>query len=602
MKHRHWWRKTKVVLKKVYEESQLKFFPNRECLVDYNSSKAKTDLKAALAVALMAIPQGMAYALVAGLPVQYGIYCGAIAAMVGPWFSSSRYTILGPSNATALLVLGAFMLDPSGGNKLASLSLLVLLVGILLIVAAFLRVPSFIQYVSRSVVIGYMTGAALLIIANQLHLCLGFALKEASTFYDVWVLTFKSLNETRWQDLSLALMTWGVYEGLRKYFTRWPTAALTLALMTLVALMMNFLEVKVRLLAPLPFAFWPVTWPAFSLNAFYGLADEAFALALFAMLEGSFIAKSLASRANQTIDVNQDSLGMGVANVVCAFFSGMPASTSPVRSQLNYESGAVTPLASVWSGIICAAVVFLAGPLIGFVPVSVLAVCVMRVAWGLVDQSRIRIALKATLSDRFVLIATFLATLLTPLDFAIFLGVAISIVLYLRKAATPQLVEYTFNAEGILREMEGQEKRANPHISIIHVEGELFFGASDLFRNEIRRLAASDKNLKVVILRLKNARHLDATSVMALEELIVFLRKRGCYILISGAMRDVIRVLRDSGVLDLLGHENIFPGSPQNPNVATRRALVRAQELLGGQKAEVRIFYDSTKSNGGVQI
>lgn len=601
MRRKHWWRKTKVVLKKVFEESQLKVFPNREALVDYNAIKAKADLKAAFSVALMAIPQGMAYALIAGLPIQYGIYCGAVAAIIGPWFASSRYTIFGPSNATAILVLGAFMVDPSGGMKLASLSLLVFLVGVLLIIAAFLRVPSFIQYVSRSVVIGYMTGAALLIIANQLHYCFGFALKEAATFYDVWMQTLKNLHETRWQDLSLAMVTWGVYEGLRKYFTRWPTAALTLVITTILASLMKVLGAEVKLLAPLPFASWPLTWPAFSLNTFYGLADEAFALALFAMLEGSFIAKSLASRANQTVDVNQDTLSMGISNVFCAFFSGMPASTSPVRSQVNYESGAVTPLASVWSGVICAIIVFFAGPLIGFVPVSALAICVMRVAWGLIEYNRIKIALRATLSDRLVLVVTFLATLLTPLNFAIFLGVAVSIVLYLRKAATPQLVEYTFNAEGNLCEMEGQDKRVSPQISIIHVEGELFFGASDLFRNEIRRLG-TDENLKVVILRLKNARHLDATSVMALEELIIFLRKRGCHILISGAMRDVIRVLRDSGVINLLGHENVFPGSPQNPNVSTRRALIRAQELLGGQKAEIRIFYDSTKLNGEVQI
>jgi SulP family sulfate permease len=596
MKWKELWREAKVTWRQLSMKSQLKIFPIREDFVHYNRVKAKGDVKAALNVALMALPQGMAYALVAGLPVQYGIYCAAIAAFVGPWFASSRFTILGPSNATAILVLSAFILDPTGGTKLASLSLLVLLVGALLIIAAFLHVPTLIQYVSRSVVIGYMTGAALLIIANQLHHCLGFSVGEAATFFDVWESTFRGLDETRWQDLSLALFALGIYEGARKHYTRWPAAAMTLGLCTVIAQFMEKAGAEGRFLAPLSFASWPLSWPAWSLNSFYGLADEAFALALFAILEGTFTSKSLASRTNRTVDVNQDTLSMGIANVTCAFFSGMPASTSPVRSQLNYESGAKTSLASIWSGLICAVAVFFAGPIIGFVPLSALAVCVIRVAWGLVDWRRIRIALRATRSDGLVLIVTFLATLLTPLDFAIFLGTAVSIVLYLRKAATPQLVEYTFNEEGNLCEVDALGKRVNPQISIIHVEGELFFGASDLFRNEIRRVA-TDEDLKVIILRLKNARHLDATSVMALEELILFLRGRGCHLLISGAMRDVIRVLKSSGLFHLLGAENIFPGSTQNPNVSTRNALKRAQELIGTQKADVRIFYETNKAS-----
>ncbi|MEZ5406347.1 MAG: SulP family inorganic anion transporter [Verrucomicrobiia bacterium] len=124
MKWKELWREVKVSWRQLSIRSQLKLFPIREDFAHYDTVKAKGDFKAALSVALMALPQGMAYALVAGLPIQYGIYCSAIAAFVGPWFSSSRF-ILGPSNATAILVLSAFILDPSGGDKLASLSLLV---------------------------------------------------------------------------------------------------------------------------------------------------------------------------------------------------------------------------------------------------------------------------------------------------------------------------------------------------------------------------------------------------------------------------------------------------------------------------------------------
>ena len=181
-----------------------------------------------------------------------------------------------------------------------------------------------------------------------------------------------------------------------------------------------------------------------------------------------------------------------------------------------------------------------------------------------------------------------------PLHVAIFTGVGISVMLYLRKVSQPRLVEYEFTQEGDLAEASQSGTRQNPSVSIVHVEGELFFGAADLFRTQIQR-TCGDPNLRVIILRLKNARHLDATCVLALEDLIRLLRKEGRELLISGVMKDVHRVLRDSGLVEVLGRENIFPASPSNPNLATRNALKRAQKLLGTTEADVKIFFDPGK-------
>jgi sulfate permease, SulP family len=198
-----------------------------------------------------------------------------------------------------------------------------------------------------------------------------------------------------------------------------------------------------------------------------------------------------------------------------------------------------------------------------------------------------------------VLIITFVGTLLAPLHVAIFIGVAASITLFLRKASRPHLVEYDFNEAGELREIGEKRQRPIPAISIVHVEGDLFFGAAELFRTQIQR-AVSDPAIQVIILRLKNARHLDATSVMALEDLILFMRGRGLHLIVSGATREVYRVLKKSGILLTLqdgcdrraGESNLFLSNPQNPNLSTRAALKRAQQLLGTVKADIRIFYD----------
>ena len=184
----------------------------------------------------------------------------------------------------------------------------------------------------------------------------------------------------------------------------------------------------------------------------------------------------------------------------------------------------------------------------------------------------------------------YLATLLLPLHTALFLGVAASIALYLRKASRPVLVEYEFNDEGALRERSAGTDRQHPRISIVHVEGELFFGAAEVFRTQIQR-TARDENLRVIILRLRNARHLDATSVMAIEDLVRFLHTDGRHLLVSGLSKDVYRVLFRSGTVETIGRDNIFMGSTRNPNLSTRNALKRAQQLLGTSEAEIQILF-----------
>jgi SulP family sulfate permease len=324
----------------------------------------------------------------------------------------------------------------------------------------------------------------------------------------------------------------------------------------------------------------------------------AFSLAFVATLENSAMARTLASRSGHRVDSNQDMLSLGAANLACAYLSGMPASHSLTRSMAAFESGAVTPVSAIVSGVVCLVAALGVGPLVAFIPRAALGVLVVCVALALINLRQIRICVKATRSDALVFVVTFVATLLVPLHVAIFTGVGLSIVLYLRKASQPSLVEYEFNKEGNLAEAMRNAQRQHPSISIVHVEGDLFFGAAELFRTQIQRTCA-DANLRVIILRLKNARHLDATSVMALEELVRTLRGSGRDLIVSGAGKDVYRVLRDSGVLDAIGRENFFMGSSQNPNLSTRNALKRAQQIIGVRDAEVQIFYDPRFSSAG---
>jgi SulP family sulfate permease len=225
------------------------------------------------------------------------------------------------------------------------------------------------------------------------------------------------------------------------------------------------------------------------------------------------------------------------------------------------------------------------------------------VALRLINREQIRITRRATRSDGVVFWVTLTAALFLQLDTAVYVGIGTSLALFLRKASAPSLVEYAFNDQGQLAELEDRRKRREAAISIVHVEGELFFGAADLFQEQVRYLADDDQ-IRVVILRMKNARHLDATTVLSLLQLHEYLRRTGRHLLISGINEDVEKVLRRSGAHRRIGGENIFPAEA-NLTMSTKRALLRARALLqedarsGGGKADVRIFYDRKRGGQG---
>ncbi len=589
----------------------------------YNRDKFRADIAAAPNVALLAIPQGIAYAAIAELPISYGIICSAVAALVAPLFAGSRHTVLGPTNATSLLLYGFFAASPMLAMRKPELvPLLVLMVGVLCIVGALLRIADLLQYVSRSVLVGYVSGAAVLIMANQLKHVLGIAEQvnaiHPPNFFSLVVALGSLVGETQWQPLLIGASSLVIYYTIHLLKPNWPSFSISLVLVSAgfgwLSTSGNPSFAGVDRFTTFTFADLVPHFPDLGSKQIFddisSLAAVAFAVAFLACLENTVMAKSIASRTGDRAEVNQDMLSVGVANVASAVSGGMPASGSLTRSALNFASGARTRFASIYSGLIILAAALLIAwlpsrgiALIDYVPKSALGALVIAIAISLVNRNNIRICLRSTHDDAAVLITTFFATMLTPLHVAIFIGVGLSITLFLRRASKPFLVEYEFSDKGELREMGEKRKRPNPAISIVHVEGDLFFGAAELFRNQLQRTAA-DPSLQILILRLKNARHLDATSVLALEELIRFMRSDGRHVIISGAPREVYKVLRNSGALELLqegcdrkaGESNLFLYRPSNPNISTRDALKRAQQLLGDQKADVRIFYDPNKS------
>ena len=594
---RHWGRILRYWSRGVVRAITLDWFPGRRFLRKPPKATLAADAKAGVNVALLAFPQSIAYSLIAGLPPQFGLMSSAIGSATGPFFSGSRFIVLGPTNATAILMLtglAATGLPPD--QRMAAVPLFVLMVGFFMLIGSLLRASLLINYISRTVVTGYITAAAALIFVNQIQNVLGFNIGTASTFLGIVTGTAKALGQTHLPEVGIAVGTLLANWAILKWFPKLPNVVMTLLVGVALGFGFEYMGWHLVYLSGFSLGDLGFMRGEFDFDLIGALAGPALALAFVSVLEGTSIGKTLASKSGRRIDVNQEMYAMGISNVAAAVFGGMNSSGSLTRSVLSDSSGARSPLASVFAGLFVLVLMFTVGRGIQYIPTAALAIVVMGIAYSLFNRHNIKMALRTTRSDTIVFLVTCGSALLLQIDLAIYLGAFTSIILFLRKAGSPELVEYNFNDDGHLAELGTRARRSVPGISIMHAEGDLFFGSTDIFDQQIRQIIR-DPSLKVIILRLKNARNLDATAAAAISELHGFLRKSGRHLVISGAGREVTRVLENAGTIELVGEENFFREILSNPTLSTRDALMRATKILGRRDAEVRIFVDQNKKN-----
>lgn len=586
-------------IRRVVQGQEIQFFPARHTMEDYGRDELGRDFRAGLNIAMLAFPQGMAYALIAGLPLQFGLFCFIGASLAAPFFASSRYNSCGPSNSTAVLMLSSFLaFQMSAEQILIAAPLMVFLCGSFLMLGSLLKVARLIQYVSRTVITGYITAAALLIIANQVRNVLGYSIESSASFLGVVINTLAGLGQTHWPSLALAMFTLAVYLACGRHFPKLPGVAVALVVATTTAYVAAHFGFPVATLDAVSLGDWRFAPIYFDFGLISQVASASLALALLITLEANSIGKSLAAKSGDRIQPNQEMFSLGIANISSSLFGGMAASASLTRSSLNFSSKSATPLSNVYAAVMVAVLLVGLSGFIGYIPTPALAVLVICIGVSLINPWLIRIVSRATDADAIVFYVTVATGLLLALDTAIYLGTALSIILFLRKVAEPEMVEYSYTDDGLLAQVGEAAKRANPQVSIVHVEGELFFGAAELFYEQMRRVC-DDPNLKVVILKLRHAHNLDATSVMALRELNQYMRDQDRILLFSEVRKEAIRIFKRSGMLDQVGRERVFVDNPHNPTIATAKALKYAMKLLGGAQADVKIYLGGHRKEKG---
>ena len=577
----------------------------------YSGASFRVDLFAGAALSFVSIPQAIGFALILGLPPGPVVLSVIIGGFVGSLFFTSHHHVFGPTSSASLIVATAIAsITATHAPTLAPLPLAIymaLIIGVVQFTAGLLRFGEVTKFISRSVVVGYSAAIGLTLIASQLHNLLGISGGAGTGFWATLQAVAQGAfhGHFAWSDAAIgigALLAFAIGDRL---FPRRPVSLVILLVLALSARGYAWFVLPEFSGATLPFRISQdmgvlTAWhPDFSgisftrehLTLLPSLLGGAFAIALLGMLESASITKGLAARSGQRVDANQELIGMGAGNIACAFFGAVPGSSSFTRSAVIYQTGGKTQLASMLSSVIAFLALLCLAPVFNYVPLAALAAVLTRIGWKMIVFAHIRVACRSTRSDAAVFALTLATALFIRLDIAIYAGIGLALALFLQKTSTPMLVEYSFDETGALAEIKDKAQRVIPQIAIIHVEGELFFGAADVFLTQVRH-QADDENIRLFILRLKNARHLDASTVMALEALHESLRKAGRFLLISGCTPDVMKVIRNSGIIRVLGEENVFEVVPGNQNISTRRALLRARDVLESEEADIRIFYD----------
>lgn len=570
----------------------------------YRWSTLRADGFAGATVALVSIPQTIGFALIVGIPPQIVLYAAIVGVFFTALFSSSRHLVAGPTTSISIILASTIHTLEGRFGALEIVVVLALLIGAIQVAAGLVKLGTLNRFISRSVIIGYTTGVALLIATGQVNNLLGVARAQGTDFFTIVVHVWNNVVEATVHPASI-LVGGGTLIFLLvlwRLFPRWPGGLIALILFGIVSAVLDLGGMNVRLIGdigeiiPALPTFGNGALPHDILQLVPHLMSAAIAIAILGMLETVSLGKAMAISSGQKVSANQEIIGLGFGNMMSSLFGTMPGSASFVRTATNFQSGGKTQVSAVLSSFMVAAIIMLFARYANVIPIPTLAAMLIFIAVRMINTEQIMIAVTSTRSDALVFGATFLSTLFLRLDTAIYVGVGFSLVLFLRKAATPHLVEYGFTDTGNLSELDSADQRQNEQISIIHVEGELFFGAAELFQDQIRYIA-QDEGIRVFILRLKNARHIDATSIVALQQLLEFLNRSERYLLMSGINDEIERVLVNSGFMKKIGRENVFRAE-QNPTMSTKRALLRASHMLQTSSPDIRIFYDRVRKGG----
>ncbi|MBI1372838.1 MAG: STAS domain-containing protein [Phycisphaera sp.] len=568
----------------------------------YTPTKLRRDTVAGLSVAVIAIPQSIAYALVAGVPPQYGLYTLVIHALLGSLLNASRFVSVGPINMQSLLTASVAtqaisqFADLSPDQHAALYVQLVLglslVKGVIQIAAAAAHLGGLARYVSQSVLVGFTAGAGILIAVGQLPSFLGVDLAGVSRLYPGIPGTVQQMSTAMaegatidWRSIALGGATIAFVVVMRRVSKMFPAPLLSVFVCGAAVWLMGWTTAPegghaILTISELPSGLPHIGLADLTWRQWEALLGGGLALATLGLLEVHAVENAIAEATGDRVRTNDEVAAQGVIHVIAAFFSCMPGANSFGRSALNVYAGAATRFAGAINGLAVAIVILLLAPLAHFVPLACLGAILIVIGFALIDWRFFRAAVRADRSDALVCGVTLIATLVLPLTYAMFIGVFLNIGLYLRQAGRLQLAEMVPTPEGPFREQPLDQHDAARKIVLLQLEGDLFFAIADDLHEALSRLMAHEP--RAVIFRLKRTHYVDCTVMRSLEHFVNEMHARKAHVILCGVRVDLVDKFREFGLVDLIGADNVFE-TTDGIFASANHAMQRARELVGAE-------------------
>lgn len=541
-----------------------------EWVLEVGPASLRADALAGLLGALLVLPQGVAFATLAGLPPEYGLYSAIVPCIVAALFGSSRHVMSGPTNANSLALYAVLApLAIAGSPQYIQMALVVtIMVGLLQWLVGALRLGTLANFISPSALFGFTSGAALLIAVHALNNAVGLRLETHST--SGIVLGVVS-GWAHWQAgaVLVAIVTVCVAVWARRWDARKPHMLIGLIAGTSVAAMLNAWVYRgaaegIQTLGALPAPIPPFHVPRIEWGTLPDLLGLAFALSIVAMAQSISIAKVVAARSGQMIDANREFRGQGLSNIVGGFFSSYLSCGSLNRSIPNYEAGARTPLASVFSAVLLLVLIVVSAPLLAKIPYAAIAGLLLLVAWNLFALPQWRRLARVQRQEFYIALATMVATVTIRMEVAILLGTLLSLMAYLYRTSHPAMRVMGFRASDpnrhfVVLEGHPDELPECPQLKLLRMEGSVYFGAVAYVADRLQALRAEPDAPKHLLVMAKSMNFIDHAGAMAWEVELRKRREMGGDLYFHRPRPAVLDMWRRTGFIDELGEDHIFP-------------------------------------------
>lgn len=521
----------------------------------------RDDLLAGLTNAFIVLPQGVAFAMIAGLPPEYGLYTAMIPPIVAGLFGSSYHLISGPTTAISIVVFTAIgpLAAPGAPEYISYVLALTFLAGLIQLGLGLARMGSLVNFISHSVVVGFTAGAAILIATSQVKHALGVSIPNTGSFTQAWISLFKAAPQINIHAVAVSLSTLSIILGIKRLWPRAPGLLIGMLGGAGIAVGLGSAEHGIALVGALPANLPPFSAPEFSLEDIRKLTSAALAVALLGLIEASSISRSIAAKSGQALDGNQEFIGQGLANIVGSFFSCYASTGSFTRSGVNYTAGARTPLSAVFAAASLALIVLLTAPLAAYLPIATMGGVVLLVSYNLIDFHHIGNILRASRADAAVMITTFLATIFVELEFAIYAGVMLSLILYLNTTAKPKIVSRVPDPNAENRNFfTDPDAEECSQLKIIRIDGSIYFGSVNHVESALERLRAEDPERKHLLIVCSGINFLDVAGAEALTREAQRYRKLDGGMYLCGLKEQARGILASGGYLGEIGEKNIF--------------------------------------------